>query len=105
MVYMVYVTASNESEALKLAEEIVKERLAACANVYPRIKSVYWWEGKLQTDEEVSIIFKTSPDKLEKLVKKIKEIHSYECPCVLAWPVEKGHNDFLEWVLKEIGSN
>ncbi len=104
MVYMVYVTASNENEALRLAEGVVKERLAACANVYPRIKSVYWWEEKLQTDEEAVVIFKTVPERLEKLIKRIKELHSYECPCVLSWPIEKGHQDFMAWVLKETSS-
>ncbi len=101
MVYLVYVTAGNEEEACKLARQIVEERLAACANVYPRLTSYYWWEGKLEEDQEASLIFKTSAAKVEKLIERIKELHSYSCPCVLAWPIEKGNQDFISWVLEE----
>ncbi len=101
MVYLVYVTAASEEEAKKLARKIVEERLAACANVYPRISSFYWWEGKLEEDSEASIIFKTRGERLEALMARIKELHSYSCPCVLSWPVEKGNPDFISWVEKE----
>ncbi|NPA48497.1 MAG: divalent-cation tolerance protein CutA, partial [Thermodesulfobacteria bacterium] len=73
----------------------------ACANVYPRLTSYYWWEGKLEEDQEASLIFKTSAAKVEKLIERIKELHSYSCPCVLAWPIEKGNQDFISWVLEE----
>ncbi len=101
MVYLVYVTAGSEEEARKLARQVVEERLAACANVYPGITSYYWWEGKLQEDREASLIFKTSAEKVEKLVERVKELHTYSCPCVLAWPVEKGYRAFISWVLEE----
>ncbi len=101
MVYLVYVTAGSEEEACKLAREVTEKRLAACVNIYPRIFSYYWWEGEVQEDKEVSLIFKTSAQKVEKLIEAIKELHSYSCPCALAWPVEKGNPDFLAWVRAE----
>ncbi len=104
MVYLVYVTASNEEEAKKLARQIVSERLAACANVYPRLTSFYWWEGKLEEDQEASLIFKTWGSKVEKLIERIKELHTYSCPCVLAWPIEKGNEAFIAWVKEETKS-
>ncbi len=103
MIYLVYVTAGSEEEARGLARQVVEKRLAACANIYPQIISYYWWEGKLQEDKEVSLIFKTSSQKVEKLIEMIKEIHSYSCPCVLAWPVEKGYPPFMAWVEEETG--
>ena len=102
-IYLVYITASNEEEAQKIAKTLVSERLAACANVYPRLYSFYWWEGKLEEDTESSIILKTRSGLLEKLKRRLKEIHSYSCPCLLALPVEEGEEDFCLWILKETG--
>jgi len=97
------VTAANEEEATKLAKTLVSERLAACANVYPRLKSFYWWEGKLETDEEASLILKTRGGLMERLVSRLKELHSYSCPCILALPVEEGNPEFMRWILEETG--
>ncbi len=102
-IYLVYVTASNEEEASKLARTLVSERLAACANVYPQIKSFYWWEGQVETDEEASLILKTRGGLMEKLISRIKELHSYSCPCILALPVEEGYPEFMRWLLAETG--
>ncbi len=96
-------TAANEEEATKLAKTLVSERLAACANVYPRLKSFYWWEGKLETDEEASLILKTRGGLMERLVSRLKELHSYSCPCILALPVEEGNPEFMRWILEETG--
>ncbi len=104
MVYLVYVTASNQEEAKDLAKKAVEARLAACANVYPQITSFYWWEGKLNQDQEASVIFKTWADKVEKLIEHLKEWHSYSCPCVLAWPIEKGNQAFIAWIEQETRS-
>ncbi len=104
MVYLVYVTASSQEEAKDLAKKAVEARLAACANVYPQITSFYWWEGKLNQDQEASVIFKTWADKVEKLIEHLKEWHSYSCPCVLAWPIEKGNQAFIAWIEQETRS-
>ncbi len=104
MVYLVYVTASSQEEAKDLAKKAVEARLAACANVYPQITSFYWWEGKLNQDQEASVIFKTWADKVEKLIERLKEWHSYSCPCVLAWPIEKGNQAFIAWIEQETRS-
>jgi periplasmic divalent cation tolerance protein len=97
----VYVTASSRDEALKIARHMVEERLAACANILPGITSVYWWEGKVQEEGEVSLILKTRRDLVDPLVARVKELHSYTCPCVVALPLSGGNPAFLDWIVKE----
>lgn len=102
-VMMVYVTAPDRDQALKLATLLVEERLAACANVHGAMTSVYWWQGKLQQESEVAVILKTRADQVEALIRRVGEIHSYSIPCVVAWPIAAGNPDFLAWVREECG--
>ncbi len=100
-VMMVYVTAPNRDEALKLAAALVEERLAACANVLDGVTSFYWWQGKVQREPEVSLILKTRADLLDALKRRVGELHSYTVPCVVAWPIAAGNEMFLDWVRSE----
>ena len=103
--YFVYVTTSSELEAIKLGRTVVKERLAACANVLGEIKSIYWWEDSLQTDNENTLILKTVSEKLEALINRLKQIHSYECPCIVALNIQQGDREFLDWITRETSQN
>ena len=96
-----YVTAGSHEEATRLARTIVRERLAACANVLPRMHSVYWWEGEIGEADESVVLFKTRRDRFEALAQRVKELHSYDCPCVVALPVEGGLPDYLGWISAE----
>jgi len=98
---LVYMTAPNREEALKLARLLVEERLAACANVLGAITSVYWWDGKLNEDGEVALIAKTRAALVEALTERVKQVHPYECPCVVALPLDGGNPAFLEWIAAE----
>ncbi len=100
--YLLYVTASSKSEALSLGQSAVKCRQAACANVLGDSTSIYWWEGEIETNTETILILKTTSDKLESLIDKLKKGHSYECPCILAIEIKKGNSDFLSWISKEV---
>jgi periplasmic divalent cation tolerance protein len=96
---LVYVTAGSRDEAVKIGRAAVESRLAACANVLPApTTSIYWWQGKLEQAEEVSLILKTRAALVDELVAKVKEQHSYDCPCVVALPIEGGNPQFLEWI-------
>ena len=95
---LVYVTAPSRDEAMKIARAAVEERLAACANVLAPMTSMYWWEGKVQEEGEVSFILKTRADLVPALTRRIKALHSYTCPCVVALPVTVGNPDFLAWI-------
>ncbi|BDA77753.1 divalent ion tolerance protein [Leptospira kobayashii] len=98
----VYVTVGNLEEASLIAKKVVEEKLAACANILPQMTSFYFWEGKLQEDKEVVLIFKTNESKLESLILRIKELHSYEVPCIVALPIESGNPDYLDWLRKSL---
>ncbi len=102
MYAIVYITASNIGEARDLVEAIVKERLAACANVVESVESTYWWQGKIERDDESLIILKTKESKLDELIKRVKELHSYENPEIIAVPILKGSSDYLAWIDAEV---
>ena len=99
----IYITASDSEEARRIGRALVEARLAACANVIDRVTSVYWWEGEVQEDGEAVLIAKTREDLVDDLTAKVKELHSYECPCVVALPVAGGNADFLDWIESETG--
>ena len=97
----VYITCENRTEALRIAEAVVAERLAACANVLAPVTSVFRWEGRIEQAEEGALILKTTQDNLEKLEKRIVELHSYDVPCIVAWPIIAGHAPYLTWIHQE----
>jgi periplasmic divalent cation tolerance protein len=100
-VLFVYATAGDAAEARRIAHAVVEERLAACANIFDGMRSVYWWEGKVQEGSEAVLILKTTEDRLAALLARVKALHSYDCPCIEALPVVAGHQPFLDWVLQE----
>ena len=101
--FFVYVTTKDEAEAKMIARAVVGERLAACANVLGLIDSVYWWQGRVCEDNEVALLLKTSDERKIELINRIKELHSYECPCVVCLPIADGNRDFLKWIAAETG--
>lgn len=98
---MVYMTASNADEAAKLARGLVEARLAACANILGPIRSFYWWDGKVQDEDEIALIAKTRAALVDALTAKVKELHSYSVPCVVALPIAAGNPEFLDWIGQE----
>jgi len=102
MMVIIYITTSNEDEAVKIGSYIVKKRLAACSNIIKEMKSVYWWENKLESDEEAILILKTMEEKVDEIIAKVKEIHSYDNPCIIALPVIKASDSYLNWLEDEI---
>jgi len=95
---LIYITAPSGDEAGLIARTIVSERLAACANIFSGISSLYWWDGAVQEDSEVAIAAKTRSDLVEALIARVKELHSYECPCIVALPIVAGNQPFLDWI-------
>jgi periplasmic divalent cation tolerance protein len=99
---IVFVTTPNHEEALRLAENLVSERLCACVNLLPAIESVYRWEGKVTKDQEVLLIIKTIDERYEALERRILELHSYTTPEVIAVKIEHGSNAYLEWLRQSV---
>lgn len=100
-----YVTAEDEEEAAALAGPLVSERLVACANVIPRIRSIYRWKGEVEDDGEAAMLLKTRADLAEAAIARINELHPYETPCVTVWPIEGGNADYLQWVRDQTATN
>jgi periplasmic divalent cation tolerance protein len=98
---LVLVTAPNVKVARQLARAALQARLAACANLIPRLESHYWWRGKIETGAEVLIVFKTRARQLAKLEKLILELHPYETPEFVALELAGGNERYLEWLARE----
>jgi periplasmic divalent cation tolerance protein len=98
---LVYVTAPSLEEAERLARLAVEARLAACANILPTVRSLYWWQGTLETADEVVLLLKTTEALTGALTEALVAAHSYDCPCVVALPIAAGNPDFLDWIAKE----
>ena len=100
---VVFVTCGSEEEALKIAHALVEERMAACVNLMSPIRSIYRWEGKIWDEKEWLLIIKTQAARFEDLEKRVKALHSYSVPEIIALPIMKGSSSYLNW-LKEMTS-
>jgi periplasmic divalent cation tolerance protein len=98
---LLYIICANRDEAEKIAEALVESRLAACANILGEIGSVYWWQGQLTRDREVALIAKTRADLVDAAIARVKELHSYQVPCVVALPLLEGNPDYFAWLEAE----
>jgi len=95
--YSIYITAGDEDEARRIARTLVEEKLAACVNIFP-IQSVYWWEGKIEEEGEVAMFVKTRAELADEVIARVRELHSYEVPCIVSFPIEKGYEEYLKWI-------
>ncbi|QHI69073.1 divalent-cation tolerance protein CutA [Tichowtungia aerotolerans] len=95
---LAYVTVGSREEAERIAEAVVTEKLAACANILSGVRSVFEWQGSICREDETLLLLKTVAEQSEKLVVRIKEMHSYECPCIVFLSLEGGNPDFLDWI-------
>jgi len=95
---LVYITAKDKAQALSIGRALVEERLAACVNVIDGMTSIYRWEGEINEDGEAVLIAKTSADKFEALAERVKQLHTYACPCVISMPIINGGKDYLDWL-------
>jgi periplasmic divalent cation tolerance protein len=98
---VVFVTAPNLKVARQLAQRALAQRLAACANLIPRIESHYWWKRKLEKSDEVLIVFKTRARQLEKLERLVLENHPYDTPEFIALKLTGGNGRYLDWMARE----
>ena len=94
----VYAVFANAEEAERIGRTVVEERLAACINILSPVRSIYRWKGKVETADEVAAILKTHHWRSDALMARIAELHSYDVPCVVAWPIEKIIGSYADWV-------
>lgn len=96
MIATVYAVFADQAQAERIAETVIEERLAACANILAPCRSIYRWQGKVERAEEVPVLFKTAQP--EPLITRIAELHSYDVPAAVAWPIEAVHEPYADWV-------
>lgn len=96
----VYVTTKDREEAVHIGTTIVEEKLAACANILDGMESIYRWKGKIETAKECILVLKTSYSNVAKLTRRIKELHSYEVPCIISLNIaeQEGNPEYLNWI-------
>lgn len=95
---IVFSTAQNEEEAARIGKTVVDDGLAACCNIVPRIRSIYTWKGKIFDEPEVLSIYKTRASLFESLKTRIKALHGYEVPEIIAIDIKDGLPEYLSWI-------
>jgi|SRR5699024_888966 len=99
----VYITTSTKDEAKKIGRKLVEERLTACVNIMDGMESIYRWEGKIEEDRECVLIAKTTHHNINALTERVKELHSYDCPCIISLPLseQEGNEAYQQWLIRE----
>ena len=95
---VVLVTAKDKKEAGKIAKGLLEAKLIACANIVEGVQSLFWWQGKIDSSKEVYLILKTKKILFKKVAVKVKSLHSYQTPEIIALPIVNGSEDYLKWI-------
>ena len=101
---VIFCTAGSDENARLIAHTLIEEKLAACVNILPGVNSVYRWEGKVVEEGELLLIIKTRGELFGQVEKRIKELHTYDVPEVIALEIKEGSADYLDWLAKNSGS-
>ncbi len=101
---LVYSTFPDPQQAEDMARDMVRKKLAACANIFAGMKSVYEWQGKIQSGEETAVLFKTLADKQEELSRQIRSRHPFDTPAIFGWPCSSVDADYLNWLKRAVKS-
>jgi periplasmic divalent cation tolerance protein len=100
-VRVLWVTAPDAECGARIARILVEERLIACANLVPGVRSIYRWDGAVQEDQEVLLVIKTTADRCDAVAARVQALHPYDLPEVIVLPVEGGSDEYLDWVRTE----
>lgn len=102
-VISIYAVFANAEEAERIGRIAVEERLAACINILGPVRSIYRWQGKVESADEVAAILKTSQVEADALITRIAALHSYDVPCIVTWPIDKVLGSYADWVESNVG--
>lgn len=102
-VVSVYAIFASAEEAERIGRAVVEERLAACINILPSVRSIYRWQGAIESADEAAAILKTTAAGADALIARIAGLHSYEVPCIVTWPIDKILASYADWVEDSVG--
>ena len=102
-VVSVFAIFANGEEAERIGRAVIEERLAACINIMSPVRSIYRWQGKIETADEVAAILKTHHWQADALIERIAQLHSYDVPCIATWPIDKILRAYADWVEDSVG--
>jgi periplasmic divalent cation tolerance protein len=95
---VIFVTCADKKQARRIAQGLIKARLAACVNIVDKIESLFWWQGKVDCAKEVLLVIKSRRQKVAAIISKVKSLHSYDCPEIIALPIVAGSPSYLRWI-------
>jgi periplasmic divalent cation tolerance protein len=95
---IILVTAPSKKEAAHIAQVLVKDKLAACVNIVGKIDSLFWWQGKVDRAKEMLLVIKSRKKMLNRIIKRVRALHSYDCPEIVAVPIIGGYKQYLKWI-------
>ncbi len=100
---LIYITTKDKAEAKKIGKALIEERLTACVNIIEGMESIYRWEDEIKEDNECILIAKTPYHNVDELTERTKELHSYQCPCIISLPLseQEGNEAYQQWLIKE----
>ena len=98
---VIFITTGTDGEARRVAEALLEQRKAACATIVPTVTSLFWWEDRIDSNQESLLIVKSKASLLDEIVSLVKGVHSYDVPEVIALPIIGGNSDYLSWIGKE----
>ena len=97
MPILIYITCANKEETRRIAKGLIEEKLIACANIFP-MESIYWWQESIEESMEYVLIAKGMEKDFDALTSRVKNLHSYEVPCIITVPITNGNADYLSWI-------
>jgi len=98
MYTVIFITCANKKEAKAIAASLIKQKLAACVNIASKVNSIFFWENKVDSADEILLIVKSKKDLMPKIIKAVKRIHSYKVPEIIALPIVAGDKPYLRWI-------
>lgn len=101
---LVYITTKNREEALSIGKALVEKKIVACVNIFDKMESLYWWKGEIETDTECILIAKTTYSNVNRLTKIVKQMHSYDVPCIISFNIaeQEGNEEYLDWIRQSV---
>ncbi|MCA9408358.1 MAG: divalent-cation tolerance protein CutA [Candidatus Omnitrophica bacterium] len=98
MYIVILITAKDQDEGQRISTGLLEDKLVACCNIIPKVQSFFWWDNKIDASEEVLLVIKTKKDLWEKVQNKVKQLHSYQTPEIIALPIVEGSLEYLNWI-------